>query len=973
MYYLTFSHNRILLSTKVLVLAVVLFVGLLTLGGTANIYAQNAGDAPIVQTETTSEETAQENTQETTQENTDEQVGDPGDSTPNTPNSTDATDTPSGTEVTDDTAEIDTGDATSDLDTTTIENSNDTTTETPSESDTTVTNDNNAEANTNGEVTAETGDNTAIGGGSAEIETGNAVSTANVVNVINTNIFNSTGLFYFLSMLLGNISLDFRNMFSILTGDTPVEGGCALDEPCANSDTTVTILNTNNALVNNDIAVTASTGGNTASASAGDASVQTGDAYASANVLNLVNTNITDSNYLLLTVNNFDAGSGNIIFPGADWFYDLLAQSQAMSAGSQTTVTNTNDATVNTTATVDANTGENNATGTTATVTTGDATAGATVVNHVNQNIFGNSISFLFRIHGSWAGDIFGLPEGMSWRETGDGVEIYFDEAGGATAPAGSTDNLSVTNTNSAIVNNNVSVFALTGENEVSAPDGSASVETGDAMASANVVNIVNTNVLGRNWILAIFNIFGDWDGNIAFGQPDLWIGARALNSGALRGGSCFDYEVTVNNLGDARANNVVLRGVYDKLQQTFDTFTLDTKGRMSYTIGRIDAGGTSVVTLPVCLSGSVRGQNTITTEFEVLSFEDDADDANNREVIGVTTAAGGGGALLISPPNLTITKTADREVVAASSSVTYEITITNTGSPVYSSLLVDTIYNEEGKPVHEQRWGLDTIQSNETIMISYEAFFEESTTPGIYTNKAFVSGADRPQDSRGDQGSPVHSPVATADIEVVAATALTPKVCTPLLSTYIAYLEENDPEEVGKLQFFLHTLEGFSSVGITNIYDEVTYNAVHEFQRRYESDILEPWGMTQSSGYVYLTTQKKINEIWCSDLDFSLTDAQKKEIEEFKYRTRNYIKRNVEVPTEEFTRFGLTPTENSTNDTSRIAVEAIPSIQRPEENTLVQQNNVAAVNQAFTSKTTQSFWASVRNRIMPSLSWLHF
>lgn len=991
---------------------VVFLFGLLALGGTTQFYvhAQNAEESTpeeVVQTEETLEQ--QDETASTSQD------GDQGEGTEGTEDADTEEEEQASEEdgegkeedVTDDSTDaevdvlVDTGDATADLTNTTTQNTNETdsnivasssdtdiatgtdttvATGTPATniSETTVTNDNNAEVNFEGEVTADTGTNTAnTNNGSATIQTGDAVSSANVVNVINTNIFNSTGLFYFLNMIMGNISLDMRNWFSVLTGGTPVSGGCVLGEECPDIETTVTINNTNNAVVNNDVSVTANTGYNSAGASKGDASIHTGDAYASANVLNLVNTNITDSNYLLMTVNNFNAGSGNIVFPGASWFNELLAQGGNSAVGSQTTVTNNNTSNITSSTTVGADTGGNTATGSQTSIETGNAVADATIVNKVNQNIFGNSLSLLFRIHGDWAGEIFGLPEGMSWRDTDDGVEIFFDESGHATAPAGSTDNLSVTNNNTAEIHNNVSVFALTGDNEVEA-DGDATIQTGDATAAANIMNVVNTNVLGRNWVLAIFNIFGDWDGNITFGQPDLWVGARALDSGALRGGSCFSYEVTINNLGDGDASDVVLSGVYNKDQQTVEisaTNGTGTDGQIQYRVGDLDAGDTSVIILPVCLSGSVSPRTTVTTEFVVDSAEEDADEANNRDIIGVTTLGGVGGTLLQGPAKLTITKTADQETVLASSSVTYEITITNTGDPVYNALLVDMIYDETGKAVHEQRWGLDTIKKHETIVVSYEAFFNGSTTPGVYTNKAFISGTERHADYESGRGNPVDSPVASVAVTVTAnEEEVTPKVCSPLLSTYIKYLDENnDPQEVGKLQFFLRTVEGFNNLIVNNMYDVNTYNAVRDFQVRYADSILAPWGMTTPSGYVYFTTQKKINEIWCSDLDFSLTEEQKSEIDEFKTRTRNFIDRRIDIPEEETERFGVTPTPNVPTTHIALAVESEPI--RAEDITppTPKPTQVAAVSDSLASPSTQGLWSTVRNRITSSLSWLPF
>lgn len=963
MYSQTFSHKKKHVSEKVLALFLILFLGL-SAPNSALLFAQSIDTIP---TDTTTQTTTSETATGTPPDGTDGTSTEPSPDVPETSGDT------AGTEVSGETALIDTGDATSDLAGTTLENINETNIDAQGTSSTTVINENDAVATTTADITSDTGNNTAIGSSSSAIYTGDAVSSTNIVNVINTNVFNSTGLFYFLNMIMGNMSLDLRNMFSILTGNTPTQsGGCSFEGECSNGNTSVSIQNTNDAIVTNDLTLNANTGSNTTSASNGSAGINTGDAFSSANIVNIVNTNITDTNYLLLTMNGFSAGSSNVIFPSASWFTDLLRQGNGVSAGSQTNLSNTNNATVTNTINTDADTGGNNATGTDATILTGNATAGATVVNQVNQNIFGNSLSFLFNVQGSWDGEIFGLPDGMSWRRTGSGVEIFFDNIDTASTLTGTADNLSVTNTNNAVVTNNVSVVALTGDNEVST-GGDATIVTGDANASASVVNVVNSNILGRNWVLAIFNIFGDWDGNIAFGQPDLWIGARALAPTTLRGGSCFEYEVTVNNIGDAQANNVTLLGIYNETQQTIETLGEGS----TYNMGSIGVGKSRVIHLPVCLSASVGGPTTVATELSVGSTEDDADYANNKEIIAVTTAFSGGGKLAPKATDLTIEKTADRETTSASSSVTYEITITNDGGAIYNSLLIDTIYDEYGRAIHEQRWGLDTILEDETIIVSYEAFFEGSTTPGVYTNEAFISGSkDKNPDPTGEKDSSIDSPVASVDVIITPYEEEAPKVCTPLLTTYIGRFEENDAKEVGELQFFLRTVEGYNSIAITNVYDAGTFDAVREFQNRYSEDILLPWGMTTPSGYVYYTTQKKINEIWCADLDFSLTDTQKEEIETFKSRTRNYIERNVEVPETESNHFGLAPSVN--NSTARIAsTEQEPVILRTTDDTAVVSTNkdqVATVNVAVSNNLIQNIWGTFRSRVLTSpFSWLHF
>ena len=104
-----------------------------------------------------------------------------------------------------------------------------------------------------------------------------------------------------------------------------------------------------------------------------------------------------------------------------------------------------------------------------------------------------------------------------------------------------------------------------------------------------------------------------------------------------------------------------------------------------------------------------------------------------------------------------------------------------------------------------------------------------------------------------------------------------------------------NDPEQVKRLQYVLREFEGVSSVEINGIYDGATLAAVHIFQAKYASEILTPWGIRKSTGYVYLTTRKKVNEIYCRGTNqFPLTAAEEQVIE----RARISVEApSVEIP----------------------------------------------------------------------------
>jgi hypothetical protein len=121
---------------------------------------------------------------------------------------------------------------------------------------------------------------------------------------------------------------------------------------------------------------------------------------------------------------------------------------------------------------------------------------------------------------------------------------------------------------------------------------------------------------------------------------------------------------------------------------------------------------------------------------------------------------------------------------------------------------------------------------------------------------------------------------VSTDDDETNSE-VLPAETCNYLLE-YIKFGADNNPVEVLKLQRFLKDYEGFENVPLSGFYDQVSYDAVSKFQMRYFDDVLAPWGHDGPTGYVYITTKKKVNEIYC-ERPFPLTSGQEDEIEGFK------------------------------------------------------------------------------------------
>ncbi len=85
-----------------------------------------------------------------------------------------------------------------------------------------------------------------------------------------------------------------------------------------------------------------------------------------------------------------------------------------------------------------------------------------------------------------------------------------------------------------------------------------------------------------------------------------------------------------------------------------------------------------------------------------------------------------------------------------------------------------------------------------------------------------------------------------------------------PLITDYLKLGGTNNPVQVTNLQVFLKNAEKLD-VDVNGIFDEKTDAAVKAFQLKYIQTILGPWEATRATGFVYITTIKKINELACA------------------------------------------------------------------------------------------------------------
>lgn len=407
-------------------------------------------------------------------------------------------------------------------------------------SDTLIVNNNQADLDNGIIAIADSGHNSASKNtGNGEVVTGDANVSLTVVNVANTDI---TGV-----QTSQFDVYDDHNGDIVIGGNASTGSGGALasnsttgadsdNRANADSNTSLTIVNNNDATVASDLVVDAVTGHNTADKNTGDGSVTTGDANVVANVVNLVNTT---ADVVVATINIFGNLVGDIILD------PLLASSCSGCTGSSTTAANSktgadstnessvglqrisnisqnNEANINNSMVINANTGGNDAdknTGSSSTIT-GEVNVEAQVMNVANNNLVGTGEEVWWVVvvneAGKWVGKIMGADDEGNVAVV-DTIALNDDTGAGSNnqANVNQSSEIDITQNNTANVANNVVINADTGHNSASANTGNGSISTGDVNVYSNVINYVNNNFIGGKVVITFVNVFGSWVGDL--------------------------------------------------------------------------------------------------------------------------------------------------------------------------------------------------------------------------------------------------------------------------------------------------------------------------------------------------------------------------------------------------------------------------------------------------------------------------
>lgn len=496
-------------------------------------------------------------------------------------------------------------------------------------------------------------------------------------------------------------------------------------------------------------------------------------------------------------------------------------------------------------------------------IDTGDTDAMAGITNVGNLTMVDSRYLLLFMANqGDLDGDIL-LPDGAFFETLSTGARI------GAASDISASSTGEITDT--------ASSSAETGGNTALGAEEST-IDTGDASAHASDINFVNQ--LGAP-ICFIVAVGGEWRGNVvqlpsSFHRESAPFGDVICGAGGAERDPVTGLELEVVN--------------YAHILNTAIAEAVSGNNEAEGLIAKIKTGDASAFAQILNLVNiTLIGQDWIFANFAVsgdwdgdLVFgvkpgeEDILGDLIQQHVLG----GGSSSSVLNHPePKMTLTKTAAVEQATSPATVDYTLVVNNAGGDADHVVIIDTMKGPDGSTIGKQRWNLGVVKRDEEVKITYTIEFKGDVTPGYYTNTAVLTG-------KRSTGSKLERIEANDVVEVLPPGEVLGETCAPVLTEYIKPWKINSESQVESLQSFLNAYEG-EELEENGKYDGESQAAVKRFQTKYAVDILAPWGITRPTGNVYYTTQKKVNQMACADLDFSLSPTQLAEIEAFKTSTK--------------------------------------------------------------------------------------
>ena len=619
---------------------------------------------------------------------------------------------------------------------------------------------------------ANTGNNTSIGGSGVIVSTGDATAYANLVNLVNSSSEASSVHIFFINVGNGvSDNIDLNALWKQMTAESTTSGmtiSPATLTPPANTALTV----------NNTVAASANSGGNSTVTINGNSVVMTGDAVAIANVLNYINSYWQASRMLsgIINIQNF---FGNIILPRPELF-GQAGTGVARAAGS-------GDITITNSVTSMANSGGNNqsSSGGSESIVTGDSTAQAQATNSINQ-LFLDTNAYNLTINGQ------PILNFLAANSPGSNQSPEFRSYGPVT------------------LTNTITTSATTGTNNQSG--GSSDITTGNATAMTNLYNFINSQWLNSNWFQGVINVAGKWNGKIVFAYPDL---AVSLDNPVHEDRPGEDVQLTVHyvNQGydDAHHARIVMNipeGMSyqgdssgakpsqngQEIAWNFDDLTQGSSGQFVVSLkisSTIASGKPSSKFVGTVLAAD--NQIDLTTLVLISTIDPETDLSNNsaKNVVHIATPQTDTADEQIDHRQPTVEIGAKNNVgnyVYPSDIVTFEVAINNTSDvPLFSSQLTQKLFDADGREIFVTGLSIGTIGAHKSGTIRFglplaTVFANQTPKAGNYSTSTIISGMA--QDGTGVNSNMAKTSFTLAQTLVSRPSALNGKVAGATIQT---------------------------------------------------------------------------------------------------------------------------------------------------------------------------------------------
>ncbi len=331
--------------------------------------------------------------------------------------------------------------------------------------------------------------------------TGSAQAADTLINTVNSSTGGS-GIVSFTSNVSGDVNGDIQ-LYPMILSAMASRG--IISTPDTSQAVTGAITTTNTSGITNDVNLSATSGAATVDGNTSAGSATSGSANTVVNVMNLVNSMVAASQSFLGIINIYGNLNGNILL-APDFIPQLIASNAGTTNPTSITVDNNslikNNISLNATsgaATVDGNT------------SAGSATSGTATTNIVLLNLSGhqvvasNSLLVFVNVLGKWVGVIVDAPAGSTAAVIGSGVSQ--NDVSTITTP--------VVVNNDTRITNNIQLSSQSGDASVINNTSAGGATSGNATASANVLNMTQSYFGLSGWFGALFiNVFGSWLGS---------------------------------------------------------------------------------------------------------------------------------------------------------------------------------------------------------------------------------------------------------------------------------------------------------------------------------------------------------------------------------------------------------------------------------------------------------------------------